>query len=207
VATTAEALAQARQKAALTWPEMSLRTVITTFAGMRAHERGDDFIVGETEGAKGAYEAVGIESPGLTAAPAIARMLSELIASAHALTAKTVFIPAPERMKPFHEMNDEERMAACERDAANGCIVCRCEQVTEAEARAAIRRPVGARSIDAVKRRTRAGMGRCQGGFCSPRVMEILAEEMGVSPLEITKFGGESRVLAGTIADAAKGDA
>ena len=97
--------------------------------------------------------------------------------------------------------------AAFEHDPAYGSIVCRCEQVTEAEVRAAIRRPVGARNLDAIKRRTRAGMGRCQGGFCSPRVMEILAEEMGVSPLDVTKFGGDSRVLAGTIADAAKEDA
>ncbi len=207
VATTAEALAQVRQKATLTWPEMNLRTVITTFSGMRAHELGDDFIVGETEGARGAYEAVGIESPGLSAAPAIAQALAEMIESTYGLEPKAVWKPAPERMKPFNEMTDAERQQACARDPANGCIVCRCERVTEAEVRAAIRRPVGARSIDAVKRRTRAGMGRCQGGFCSPRVMEILAEELGLSPLEITKFGGDSRVLTGTITDAAKGDA
>ena len=83
-------------------------------------------------------------------------------------------------------------------------LVCRCEQVTEAEIRAAIRRPVGARSIDGVKRRTRAGMGRCQGGFCSPRVMEILCEELGVSPLEITKCGGDSKLLVGTLHQIAK---
>jgi glycerol-3-phosphate dehydrogenase len=207
VATTADALAQVREKALLTWPQMSLRTVITTFAGMRAHEVGDDFIVGETEGAPGAYEAVGIESPGLTAAPAIAQTLAAQIAAAHSLTPKAAWVPAPQRPKPFADMTDEERQAACERDPAYGSLVCRCEQVTEAEVRAAIRRPVGARNIDAIKRRTRAGMGRCQGGFCSPRVMEILAEELGISPLAVTKFGGESRVVVGTIADAAKGDA
>ena len=77
------------------------------------------------------------------------------------------------------------------------CWYAAARQVTEAEIRAAIRRPVGARSIDGVKRRTRAGMGRCQGGFCSPRVMEILCEELGVSPLEITKCGGDSKLLVG----------
>ncbi len=94
------------------------------------------------------------------------------------------------------------------RDPEYGSLVCRCEQVTEAEIRAAIRRPVGARTIDAVKRRTRAGMGRCQGGFCSPRVLEILAEELHLDPTEVTKCGGKSRLLVGTIAEAAgKGDA
>lgn len=207
VATTAAALSQVREKAALTWPEMSLRTVITTFAGMRAHEAGDDFIVGETEGAQGAYEAVGIESPGLTAAPAIAQALAAQISAAHGLAPKPQWMPAPQHAKPFNEMNDAERQAAFERDPAYGSIVCRCEQVTEAEVRAAIRRPVGARNLDAVKRRTRAGMGRCQGGFCSPRVMEILAEELGISPLDVTKFSGGSHVLTGTLADTAKEDA
>ena len=87
-----------------------------------------------------------------------------------------------------------------------GALVCRCEQVTEAEIRAAIRRPVGATTIDGVKRRTRAGMGRCQGGFCSPRVLEILSEELRLDPTEITKCGGESRLLVGTVAQAMKGD-
>jgi glycerol-3-phosphate dehydrogenase len=105
-------------------------------------------------------------------------------------------------------MTAEEKQAACERDPAWGKVVCRCEQVTEAEVRAAIRRPVGARTIDAVKRRTRAGMGRCQGGFCSPRVLEILSEELGVPPTAITKDGGEGYVLMGTLNDfAGKGDA
>ena len=207
VATTAAALAQVREKALLTWPRMNLRTVITTFAGMRAHEVGDDFIVGETESAKGAYEAIGIESPGLTAAPAIAEALAAQISVAHSLPPKAQWLPVPRRRKPFAQMDEAERQAAYQADAAYGSIVCRCEQVTEAEVREAIRRPVGARNVDAVKRRTRAGMGRCQGGFCSPRVMEILAEELGLPLTEVTKFGGESRVLVGTIADAAKGDA
>jgi glycerol-3-phosphate dehydrogenase len=107
-------------------------------------------------------------------------------------------------LRPFAAMNEDERAEACRRDPNYGRIVCRCEVITEAEIRDAIRRPVGARSIDGVKRRPRAGMGRCQGGFCSPRVMEILCEELGLSPLEITKCGGESRLLAGTLNDIAK---
>lgn len=204
VSTTAEALRVVRDKAALTWPKESLRTVVTTFAGIRAHESGNDYIVGATEGAKGSYEAIGIESPGLTAAPAIAKALCEQIVSENALGRKTEWKPAPSRPKPFSEMSTEERQAAFVRDSAYGSIVCRCEQITEAEVRAAIRRPVGARTIDAVKRRTRAGMGRCQGGFCSPRVMEILSEELGIPLTEVTKGGGESRVLVGTLADMAR---
>ena len=96
-------------------------------------------------------------------------------------------------------MTDEERAQACRENPAYGSIVCRCEQITEAEILDAIHRPVGARSIDGVKRRTRAGMGRCQGGFCSPRVLEMLCRETGMSPLEVTKCGGESRLLTGRL--------
>ena len=99
-------------------------------------------------------------------------------------------------------MSTAERSAAVAKDPQYGQIICRCEQVTEAEIRAAIHRPVGARTIDAVKRRTRAGMGRCQGGFCSPRVLEILSQELGIDPTEVTKNGGESRLLVSTIQDA-----
>ena len=101
-------------------------------------------------------------------------------------------------------MNNEERAAAVAADPLYGKLVCRCEVVTEAEIRAAIRRPVGATTIDGVKRRTRAGMGRCQGGFCSPRVAEIIAEELGIPMTEVTKCGGASRLLTGTIQDAMK---
>ena len=112
----------------------------------------------------------------------------------------------PKREKPFYAMTLEERAEIVKKDPEYGALVCRCEQVTEAEIRAAIRRPVGATTIDGVKRRTRAGMGRCQGGFCSPRVLEILSEELHLDPTQITKCGGESRLLVGTIAQAMKGD-
>jgi len=204
VSTTAAALRIVRDKAFLTWPKESLRTVVTTFAGIRAHEKGDDFIVGAVDGVIGAYETVGIESPGLTATPAIAKALCGQIVIENKLLKKSEWKPVPERLKPFSDMNVAERQAAYEKNHEYGSIVCRCEQVTEAEIRTAIRRPVGAHTIDAVKRRTRAGMGRCQGGFCGPRVLEMIAEELGILPTEVTKGGGESRILAGTIADAAR---
>ena len=208
VATTAQALALVREKALLTWPAENLKTVVTTFAGIRAHELGDDFIVGATAGVTGCYEAIGIESPGLTATPAIAETLFTQIVQDNTLSLKPVWQPPLPSPKPFAEMTVQERQAAYEADHAYGNIVCRCEQVTEAEVRAAIRRPVGARTLDAVKRRTRAGMGRCQGGFCSPRVLEILTEELCLAPTQITKDGGKGYVLSHAITDgAAKGDA
>lgn len=202
VSTTAEALALVNERSRMTWPALSLRNVITTFAGIRAHEENGDFIIGAVEGCPGAYETVGVESPGLSAAPAIAEMLVGQIASENQLAQKAEWKPAPVRKKPFYAMTLEERVEAVKENADYGAIVCRCEQVTEAEIRAAIHRPVGATTIDGVKRRTRAGMGRCQGGFCSPRVLEILSEELGIDPTQVTKGGGNSQLLVSTIGDA-----
>ena len=203
--TTRKGLDFVLDKCRLTWPRVNIRPVITTFAGVRAHPSTDDFIIGEVSGApEGAFEAIGIESPGLSAAPAIGEELGEMVAEYLKLPAVRIFKQAEPLLKPFAGMTDEERAAACRENPDYGRIVCRCEVVTEAEIRDAIRRPVGARSIDGVKRRTRAGMGRCQGGFCSPRVMEILCEELNLSPLDITKSGGESKLLVGTLNDIAK---
>ncbi len=204
-ATTRQGLDFVLEKCRLTWPKVNTRPVITTFSGVRAHPTSDDFIIGPVHGAPdNAFEAIGIESPGLTAAPAIAEELGEMVAEHLKLpSARIVKAPRP-LLKPFAAMTEEEREAACRENPDYGRIVCRCEVVTEAEIRDAIRRPVGAKSIDGVKRRTRAGMGRCQGGFCSPRVMEILCEELKRSPLDITKCGGESRLLVGTLDDIAK---
>ena len=205
VATTRAGLDDVMAKVRLTWPKVNLRQVITTFSGIRAHEEHGDFIIGKVEGApEGAYEAVGVESPGLSAAPAIGQELGDEVAAFLGLKKDEGWKEPTPLPKTFRTMTDEERAEAYAKDPEYGVLVCRCEQVTEAEIRAAIRRPVGARSIDGVKRRTRAGMGRCQGGFCSPRVMEILCEELGVSPLEITKCGGESKLLVGTLHQIAK---
>ena len=98
-------------------------------------------------------------------------------------------------MRTFRHMTDEERVAAIAENRLYGRVICRCETITEAEIVEAVRR--GARTVDGVKRRTRAGMGRCQGGFCSPRVMEIISREAGIPMEELTKFGGNSRMVAG----------
>ena len=199
VSTTDDALCLVKEKAKKTWPAESLRTAITTFAGMRAHSSLHDFTVGAVEGTPNAYETVGIESPGLSSAPAIAKALSEQIALEQGLCKKENFLPPQKMPLPFHAMSLSQRQEAIANNSDYGAIVCRCEQVTEAEIRASIRRPVGAKTLDAVKRRTRAGMGRCQGGFCSPRVLAILAEELHVKPTAITKGAGESYVLTSTI--------
>ena len=204
VSTTADGLAFVLEKSKLTWPAASPRGTITNFSGIRAHEAKGDFVIGAVTGRTNAYETVGIESPGLSSAPAIAEMLGQQIAEEQGLTKKADYKPAQPLPKPFHAMTNEERAAAVAADPLYGKLVCRCEVVTEAEIRAAIRRPVGAHTIDGVKRRTRAGMGRCQGGFCSPRVAEIIAEELGIPMTEVTKCGGESRLLTGTIQDAMK---
>ena len=198
-ATTAEGLASVLSRAVNTWPAVSVRSNITNFSGVRAHLDTDDFMVGPVSGTECAFEAIGIESPGLSSAPAIAESLVSAVAETMALQKKETVIPPRKPMKPFHDMNDEERAEAVRSDPAYGNIVCRCEVVTEAEIRETVRRPVGARTVDGVKRRTRAGMGRCQGGFCSPRVARILAEETGVSLQKVTKDGGNSYLLDDTV--------
>ena len=198
-ATTQSGLDFVLSRARLTWPKASVRLNITNFSGVRAHLKSDDFVIGPVSGCDGAFEAVGIESPGLSSAPAIGEDLGRMVAESLGLSEKADRVSCPPRPRPFHEMSAEERAEAVRKDPANGNIICRCEVVTEAEIRAAIRRPVGARTIDGVKRRTRAGMGRCQGGFCMPRVAAILSEETGIPLLEITKDGGNSRILADTV--------
>ena len=198
-ATTQEGLDGVMDRVRLTWPGVSLRTNITNFSGIRAHEEGGDFVIGAVEGCPGAYEAAGIESPGLSSAPAIGLKLAELFAGEMKLDKKAEIVSFPKPERPFREMSLEEQTAAVEKNPLYGNIICRCEVITEAEIVAAIHRPVGARSIDAVKRRTRAGMGRCQGGFCSPRVAAILSAETGIPLQDITKNGGESYLLTGTL--------
>ena len=196
-ATTAEGLRSVAETAAKSVENLPMRDVITSFAGLRAHLSGpeDDFIVGEST--DGFFEAVGIESPGLSSAPAIGRYLAELAAAKLHAAEKEDFIAQRRDMPHPREMDFASRQDLIARDPAYGQVICRCEGVTEGEIRDAIRRTPGARSLDGVKRRVRAGMGRCQGGFCGPKVMELLSRELHVPITELTKGGGESRLLAG----------
>ncbi|MCS4474631.1 NAD(P)/FAD-dependent oxidoreductase [Clostridium botulinum] len=193
--TTREGLDIVAEKVKLSIKEIPMRQVITSFAGLRAHEENSDFIIGEAEDAKNFINAIGIESPGLTSAPAIGEYIREMIVEKLKPEENKEFNPIRKDIPKFREMTNEERKEMIKENSAYGKIVCRCEVVTEGEIRDAIRRPLGAKTVDGIKRRTRAGMGRCQSGFCSNRIVEILAEELGIKRNEVTKFGGNSKIL------------
>lgn len=194
-ATTAEGIDSVIAKSALSVKGLPVRQVITSFAGLRAHEDGHEFVLGEPEDAENFYNCAGIESPGLSAAPAIGVYIAGLIREKLHLSEKESFIAERKDILKPAKLSLEERNELIRREPAYGTIICRCESVTEGEIIDAIRRPVGARSLDGVKRRTRAGMGRCQAGFCSPKVMEILRRELDMDLTEVTKSGGGSYIV------------
>ncbi len=162
---------------------INFRENIRTFAGMRAEPSTGDFIVGESE-TKGFYNVAGIKSPGLTAAPAIAIDIVRMINKSLELIKKINFI-SPRKHQIFMELSSEEKAKKIKEDHRFGRVICRCEMITEGEIIEAINRPVRATTIDAVKRRCRPGSGRCQGGFCGPRVQEILANELNKNMKDI----------------------
>lgn len=193
--TTREGLDQVIERANMNVKNLPMRQVITSFSGLRAHEDGHEFIIGEVEDAKGFIDCAGIESPGLTSAPAIGEMVAQILKEKMNLEEKEDFIATRKGILDPDTLSKEERDQLIKEKPEYGNIICRCEMVTEGEILDAIRRPLGAKSLDGVKRRTRAGMGRCQAGFCSPRTMEILARERNVSMFEITKSGGDSKIV------------
>jgi glycerol-3-phosphate dehydrogenase len=197
--TTPEGMWYLRRLSRKSVPGLALHRVITAFAGLRAVAAGrGDFVIGAEPGVPGFVNAAGICSPGLSAAPAVALMVvEELRKTGLELREKAGFNPRRLHEKPFREMDDAERRRAVERDARYARIVCRCETVTEAEIVAALHSPVPATTMDGVKRRTRAQMGRCQGGFCGPRIIEIISRETGRPMEEITKSGGGSWLVVG----------
>lgn len=197
VATTPEELASAFDRALLTMPSLNRRNIITQFSGLRAHLDTDDFVIGESAAVKGLYNVAGIESPGLSSAPAIAVHVAEEIAQKLSLGKNANFVAERKGIPHFATLSDEERQKLVAENPLYGRIVCRCETVTEGEIVEAIRRKPGAVDMDGVKRRTRQGMGRCQAGFCTPRVMEILSRELGVPMTEVTKHGGNSQFVIG----------
>ena len=193
--TTAEGLDYLAKTASLSVKDVPLRQVITSFAGLRAHEAKDDFII--EEAVDGFFDAAGIESPGLSSAPAIGEMVAEMVAKKLELEENVDFVGTRKGILRPETLTMEERNALIKEQPAYGNIICRCEMITEGEILDAIHRTLGARSLDGVKRRTRAGMGRCQAGFCSPRTMEILEREVPMSMFEITKNGGKSTFVVG----------
>ena len=200
VETTPEGLAMVARLAAKSVPSVNFRQVITSFTGVRSSANVDDFIIRPSETAPKCIHLGAIESPGLTCCVAIAKYAVELLEKQGlTLHAKADWNGHRENTRAFREMNDEEKDAFIKENPDYGKIVCRCETVSEGEIRAAIRRNPPAFDIDSVKRRTRSGMGRCQGGFCSPYVMRLIAEEQGMKMEEVTKSGPGSNPLTGKL--------
>ena len=195
--TTQEGIDELISKAGSTVKGLPIRQVITSFAGLRAHEDNHEFVIGEVDEAPGFFDAAGIESPGLTSSPAIGEMVADILKEKMDLKEKENFIATRKDVLNPNTLSKEERIQLIKEKPEYGNIICRCEMITEGEIIDAIRRPLGAKSLDGVKRRTRAGMGRCQAGFCSPRTMEILARECHKSMFEITKSGGNSQIVKG----------
>ena len=196
VATTNSGLNDVRKYAVKSVPSVNTRNAITSFTGLRAHAAAHEFLIGISEKNSRLINAAGIESPGLSSAPAIAEYIGEIVKSVFGNPeVKADYDDTREAPVRFRHMSDEERAELIKKNPAYGRIICRCETITEGEIIDAIKAPAGARDVDGVKRRTRAGMGRCQGGFCGSKVVEILARELGCSINEITKFGGNSNIL------------
>lgn len=198
VNTTQDGLDSLGRTASLSVKNVPMRQVITSFAGLRAHEDGNDFVIGEAEDAKGFINAAGIESPGLSSAPAIGEMVAGIVKDLLSLSEKENFTAERKGILRPETLTMEERNKLIAEHPEYGNIICRCEMITEGEIMDAIHRPLGARSLDGVKRRTRAGMGRCQAGFCSPRTMEILEREVPMSMYDITKNGVGGAIVIGT---------
>lgn len=191
--TTAAELADLTKKSAVSVKNIPYRQVITSFSGLRAHEASDEFIIGES--AEGFFDAAGIESPGLSSAPAIGVYLAEMIAGKAGAGKRADFIATRKGIPHVAAMSREERAAIIKERPDYGTIVCRCENVSEGEIVDSIRRTLGARSLDGIKRRVRQGMGRCQAGFCTPRTMEILSRETGIPMDEICKNQPGSQMI------------
>jgi glycerol-3-phosphate dehydrogenase len=173
-------------------PSIPLSDAITEFAGLRA-VAGKDFVIGQSQVTKGLINAAGIQSPGLTSAPAIAEdIVAHLAEAGLRLEPNPAFVPVNPVKPKFHDLSRAEQAARVAADPLDGRVICRCETITEAEIVAAIHAPCGARTIDGVKRRVRAGAGRCQGGFCGPRVTAILARELGIPITAVRKDSAES---------------
>ena len=184
-ATTFEGIEKVKAGARRTYPNLPLAKVITEFSGLRAHETTKgDFVLGEAPDAPFFFNALGVESPGLTSAPSIGVWMAGEVAARLGASKKNPALVSDDVSwwPKTRELAPEELAALVARDPSFGRVICRCEGVTEGEIRAAVRARVGARTLDGIKRRTRSGMGRCQGGFCTPRLIEILGAELGLPP-------------------------
>ena len=192
-ATTGDDLNKIISAARMSAENIPFNKTITSFSGLRACEDGHDFILNEAK--DGFFDCVGIESPGLSSAPAIGEYMSDLVAEKLKATKKDNFIAKRKNIVKVAELSHDERKKVIEKNPLYGQIICRCEEISEGEIVDAIKRVPGATSLDGVKRRVRAGMGRCQAGFCSPKVMEIIARETGKKMEDVCKNNPSSRMV------------
>ncbi len=188
LATTKGGLDEVKAKGALSVKNIPFGKVITSFSGLRAVGDTGDFIIRESD-VKGFIDAAAIESPGLSSAPAIAVYLCGIVAKLMPLEKKENYIDTRKGVTHFNSLSENEQNELIKKDPSYGKIVCRCETITEGEILDAINRPLGATTLDGVKRRTRAGMGRCQAGFCSPTTMALIAEKLGIKIEDVRKNG------------------
>lgn len=195
VATTADKMEEVLAKARLSIPGLPVRQIITSFAGLRAHRPEHEFYIKEATDAPGFIDVVGMESPGLTAAPAVGEYVADMVRTILPTEEKTDFKATRKGIPHIAELDLETRQKLIEENPAYANVVCRCELVTEGEIVDAIHRPCPATTVDGIKRRTRAGMGRCQAGFCNPKTVEILARELHKDISEITKCGPGSEFI------------
>lgn len=195
IQTTREGLAKIKEQYDRAVKDIPLNQVITAFAGLRAHEKSGDFIIREAE--EGFYDCAGIASPGLSSCLAIGELVAGMVEERLKLPENKAYVARREGIVRPGQLSVDKRDAWIRKNPAYGNIICRCEMISEGEIIDAIRRPLGARTMDGIKRRTRAGMGRCQSGFCSPKVMEILAREWNMDLLEVRKASDKSWMLLG----------
>lgn len=194
---TAEALAYVKREVSKTVKNIPLHTVIRTYTGLRPTPDNHDFIIEEAKDVPNFVNLIGIESPGIASAPAITEyVMDTILKNLVSLEKKSEH----KQRRPWvilNRMSVEEKQKHFEQDSRFGQMICRCELVSEAEIVDVIHRNVGAKTVKAVKRRVRAGAGRCQGGFCEPRVINILARELNLTPTEVLLDSDESRILVG----------
>lgn len=200
--TTEEAFSEILKTTGAIVKNMPLRSVITSFAGLRASEISNDFVIGESKEVSGFVDCAGIASPGLSSAPAIGKMVSDIVSKGLNLDLKDNFISTRKGFINLNELSNEEYDELIKKDSRYGNIVCRCELVSEGQIVDAINRPLGAKSIDGIKRRVRQGMGRCQAGFCLPKTIEILSRERNIPLDEVYKNNSNSKYIVGNNKDA-----
>lgn len=201
VSTTRSGLDEITEKARSTWPDINLRGMITNFAGIRSTEKNGDFVIGEAPDAPGFFNIAGYDSPGLSSAPAVATYLASHVAQSLNASAKESFNPHRSAPALFALMTSEQRKRAIEENPSYGRIVCRCCNVSEGELVDAMHRPLPVLSLDALKWRTGAMMGRCHGGFCSPEIVHLMARELNMTPEHVSKRMQGSNVVSASRPD------